>query len=322
MKPFNNNIQRYFYSENNPKLDPWWVTGFTDGEGNFTIKTIKSKTTIIGYTVRLVYQISLHPSDKEILYKLKSYFNVGEIVYTEHYVAYRITKISDILNVVIPHFSNYPLQSTKLISYYLFNAVAMAIKNKEHITLEGYKKILSYKAGLKKGLDATIFKNKEFMNIVPFDTSNLFISENSNLNPNYIAGFVAADGSFFISKPSSTGKWPNYDATFSIAQNKKDLGLLERIILTLGCGNIKSGSEGMIYLTVRNKKELYDIIIPFFTKHSLNNEKSQDFYNFNLAVTILYNNLGKGFHNLSSDNLSKLEYYISVMNKNRYNNKK
>jgi hypothetical protein len=49
----------------------------------------------------------------------------------------------------------------------------------------------------------------------------------------------------------------------------------------------------------KKKKQLFNIIIPFFTKHSINNEKSPDFYNFNLAVTILYNNLGKGFHNLS-----------------------
>jgi len=42
--------------------------------------------------------------------------------------------------------------------------------------------------------------------------------------------------------------------------------------------------------------------------------------NFATAVTILYNNLGKGFNILSADNINKLEYSISSMNKNRYNN--
>ncbi len=72
-------------------------------------------------------------------------------------MAYLITKLSDILNIVIPHFSDYPLQSTKVISYYLFKAVAMIMKDNEHITLEGYKRVLSNKAALKKGLNATIF---------------------------------------------------------------------------------------------------------------------------------------------------------------------
>ena len=63
-----------------------------------------------------------------------------KLFFSKHYVAYRITKLSDILKEVIPHFSAYPLQSSKLISYSLFNAVAMIMKDNNHITLEGYKK--------------------------------------------------------------------------------------------------------------------------------------------------------------------------------------
>ena len=86
-------------------LDPWWVTGYTDGDGCFTIKTIAAKTTIIGYTVRLTYQISVHPSDIEILYKLKAYFNnVGNIIITKNYVSYRVTNLPDIKNVIIHNF--------------------------------------------------------------------------------------------------------------------------------------------------------------------------------------------------------------------------
>ena len=38
-----------------------------------------------------------------------------------------------------------------------------------------------------------------------------------------------------------------------------------------------------------------------------------------MAITILYNNLGKGLHNLSTDDIKKLDYCIDSMNKNRYN---
>ena len=71
------------------------------------------------------------------------------------------------------------------------------MENKKHLTLEGYKEILSYKAALKKGLDAVIFKNSEFTNVIQFDTSNILVEYNSQLEPEYISGFVAADGSFF-----------------------------------------------------------------------------------------------------------------------------
>ena len=76
----------------------------------------------------------------------------------------------------------------------------------------------------KKGLYAAIFKHKGFSDIIPFDTSNIVIIDNFKLDPNYIAEFVVADGSFFISKPSYNSKWPNYDATFSIAQDNRDIG--------------------------------------------------------------------------------------------------
>jgi hypothetical protein len=92
------------------------------------------------------------------------------------------------------------------------------------------------------------------------------------------------------------------------------------MIEVLGCGYIKSDSSGMRYLVVRNKEELYNNIIPFFTKYNINSLKYQYFMNFTFAVTILYNNLGKGFDNLSIDSVNKLEYCINYMNKNRYNN--
>jgi len=40
--------------------------------------------------------------------------------------------------------------------------------------------------------------------------------------------------------------------------------------------------------------------------------------NFEIAVSILYNNLGKGFNNLSVDSIKILEYCINSMNKNKY----
>lgn len=75
----------------------------------------------------------------------------------------------------------------------------------------------------------------------------------------------------------------------------------------------------MLWRSQWNKKELNDIIIPFFQKYTINSEKGKDFYHFTIAVLILYNNLGKGLKNLSIDNISSLEYCINSMNKNRYN---
>lgn len=312
---------RFVTTQVNPvkELHPWWVTGFVDGEGSFIINTTKSKTTKIGYSVKLIFSVSMHHSDEALLHKLRAFFKgAGHIIHTKKYVAYRVENFSEIMEHIIPHFLAYPCQSTKFINFYLFKAVADLVNKKEHLSMEGYIKLLSFKAAFKKGMEASIFKSELFSSVVPHPTKGIFQSEDTKLAPEFIAGFVAADGSFFISRPLPSSKWPNYDATFTIAQDKRDIELLNRMIKTLGCGKIRAGSSSMRYLTVRNKQELHDIILPFFTKYNLNSEKRKDFINFSTSLVILYNNLGKGLDNLSQDNINKLEDCINSMNKNRY----
>lgn len=122
------------------------------------IKTTKAKTTVIGYTVCLVYQIAVHPSDAAIIYSLKAFFNgAGEILHSKDSVTYRVSNFSDVIDYVIPHFDKFPLQSTKAVSYYLFKAVADLMVKGVHVTLPGYMEVLTYKASCKKGLLAKIF---------------------------------------------------------------------------------------------------------------------------------------------------------------------
>lgn len=107
---------------------------------------------------------------------------------------------------IIPHFLAYPCGSTKFINFYLFKAAADLMNKKEHLSLEGYTKLLSFKAALKKGMGASIFKSELFSSVVPYSTEGIFQPEDTKLAPEFIAGFVAADGSFFISRPSPSSK--------------------------------------------------------------------------------------------------------------------
>jgi hypothetical protein len=284
------------------------------------IKTTEAKTCVLGFSVRLVYQITVHPSDEAILHSLKAFFKgAGDIIYNEHYVAYKVSKFSDIIQIIIPHFDNYPLKSTKAVSYYLFKEVVNLMVKREHITLPGFRKVLAYKASAKKGLQAKIFSSDLFKDITPHNVENVYVPDSQSiLEPEYVSGFVAADGTFWISKPSEKTKWPNYDATFAIAQNQLDESLLCRIIKTLGCGGITKDSHGMRQVSVRNKEELQKIIVPFFTKYDINTEKRRDFLNFASAVSMLYKNKGKGLKNLTQEQRKHLDFCISQMNKNRY----
>jgi LAGLIDADG endonuclease len=60
----------------NNKLDPNWVTGFTDGEGCFRISIAKSKNRKIGWKIYLSFQIRLHIRDKDLLLQIKSFLMI------------------------------------------------------------------------------------------------------------------------------------------------------------------------------------------------------------------------------------------------------
>jgi LAGLIDADG endonuclease len=62
---------------NNNKLNPWFVTGFTDAEGCFGLYIYKNANYKTGWFISLVFKISLHEKDQIILEQIKKYFGVG-----------------------------------------------------------------------------------------------------------------------------------------------------------------------------------------------------------------------------------------------------
>lgn len=46
----------------------------------------------------------------------------------------RLSSIADILNVIIPFFTKYPIQGSKRLDFYDFCEIAELMKNKAHLT--------------------------------------------------------------------------------------------------------------------------------------------------------------------------------------------
>jgi hypothetical protein len=79
-------------------------------------------------------------------------------------VEYRIAKIDDLLNIIIPHFDKYPLQSSKLIDYNLWKKCLTLIAKKEHLTYLGLAKIVSIKGSINRCLTDSL--KEAFPNVV------------------------------------------------------------------------------------------------------------------------------------------------------------
>lgn len=118
----------------------------------FTIGIYRDNKYRLGYRVQAIFQVSLHIKDFELLSKIQSYFGGKKINrHDRNSICLRIRSMEN-LKVVISHFDKYCLISQKRADYVLFKQVLDLIKNKKHLTLEGFREILSIKTSMNLGL--------------------------------------------------------------------------------------------------------------------------------------------------------------------------
>ena len=94
------------------KLDPWFITGFVDAEGYFSIELYKDSKAKFKYTPRLVFGINLHVKDLPILLSFKDTLGVGTVSTKGKVTSYTVKTFKD-LAVIVNHFKLYPLVSSK-----------------------------------------------------------------------------------------------------------------------------------------------------------------------------------------------------------------
>ena len=106
---------------------------------------------------------------------------------------YTVKSLKD-LDRIISHFDTYPLLSQKGADYKLFKDAISLIRNKEHLTLDGFRKVLSIKASMNLGLSDEL--KLSFPDIKPkFRSLPL---NKSIVNPNWIAGLASVTDVFIF----------------------------------------------------------------------------------------------------------------------------
>ena len=139
--------------------DPFWISGFTSGDGSFHLNIKKTSN-----RVSLRYSINLNIRDIEVLKGLASYFNslnktndlvnklnlVKKVNISNNTVSFQVTKLSDLIEVIIPFFVKYPIQGVKSLDFLEFKKVANLMMDKEHLSIEGFNKILEIKLNMNK----------------------------------------------------------------------------------------------------------------------------------------------------------------------------
>ena len=146
------------------KINPWFITGFSDAEASFIIsmyRDVKSKT---GWRVTPNFSIHIHIKDIALLESIRDTLGVGKVrKNSSSSVVFRVDNIQE-LQVIVDHFTKYPLIGFKVSDFLLFKQCYDLIKQKQHLTQEGLEKIVALKCNLNKGLTDVLME--AFPNIV------------------------------------------------------------------------------------------------------------------------------------------------------------
>ena len=76
------------------------------------------------------------------------YFGYGILYRKKEVFEYRVTKLSDFVEKIIPFFDKYSLIGDKVKNFEDFKKVSDLMVNKSHLTEEGLNKILSIKSNM------------------------------------------------------------------------------------------------------------------------------------------------------------------------------
>lgn len=143
-------------------MQPAFITGFIDGEGTFILMVVKNPKSILGWTVRLIFLITLSVKDINMLESLKSQLGVGSVYSYKDVCQYVVNSVED-LAIIIEHLGKYPLITQKQVDFLLFKQTFEMFRQKKHLTSEGLQEIVKIKASINKGLTDEL--NLAFPNI-------------------------------------------------------------------------------------------------------------------------------------------------------------
>jgi hypothetical protein len=115
------------------------------------------------------------------------------------------------------------------------------------------------------------------------------------LSPDYVAGFIDGEGSFSVSigQHKTLRRGVEVRPEFEIEVRADDQEILERVLITIGCGRIydcsyeRYGWYPHVKYKITSTREMEEILFPFLDKHPLQAKKAKSYSIFR-AIVLMY----------------------------------
>lgn len=105
------------------------------------------------------------------------------------------------------------------------------------------------------------------------------------LSADYLVGLTDGEGCFYVHvRPrQSNSPQPRVDTHFYIKLHEEEKGLLEKVKEKFGCGAVyvqketRSNHSQCYRFEINAKRDIHNVVIPFFKKHPLQSRKQKSF---------------------------------------------
>ena len=138
-----------------------YLSGFADGEGSFCVYFSPRSRMTLGWEVRPSFSVGQNISRPEVLNLFLQYFKCGSLRPNkgDNTVKFEIRSLSNLLEVVIPHFRKYPLLSSKSKDFEKFVIICNLLSQNSHLTRDGFIRIVDLAFGM-NGFGARRYKKQ------------------------------------------------------------------------------------------------------------------------------------------------------------------
>ena len=116
----------------------WYITGFADGEGCFSVSFTKREKMKTGIEIRPSFSIGQNKNSLKVLQEIHKYFDCGAIRFSksDQTYKYEVRSIGDLRKKIIPHFQKFPLKTSKNVDFLKFSWICDQIAASKHLNKE------------------------------------------------------------------------------------------------------------------------------------------------------------------------------------------
>jgi len=152
----------------------WWLVGFVDGEGTFSVSLFRNKTSKLGWQVFPEFVVTQGARSYKTLLTAKEFFGCGDVYinrrkdnHKEDLYRYCVRSVADLTLKVLPFFEKYKLKTAKGEDFMNFSKILFMMRAGKHLNATGLRKIALLIQQMNRKKESQYLKSQETIRQVP-----------------------------------------------------------------------------------------------------------------------------------------------------------